>query len=549
LHASARVKHGGASLPSSEGKAALQIRYPQGSGADVFSLGMLLVALLTREPALGRNFRDQLGNIVRTLLDRRLFGETWVSGRELVRWLRLTKAAVLNPFFELERRLDEYGSVRFLAEELLGIALRCALRGASPPCYLPERNADAAAALKRLRFNFERVRRAFRIFQAVVSGEAEVAERQRRLAALVDWVAGQNAQVPPRAVPRPKLESQRALLEETLLLLHSAVPLPPSDPEAVTLLESYGYHTDWLQGHLGDLSGSMERGQVGTITTDQALIVDLVRYAYPFDLSSATVERLKEAWQLPMGSVQPVPQGLEGVAAWKKEHDDLHGRLVRFTAALATLEAFVKRLNWLFFEELANGLESGKNPVVVSLDRGARETVKESEASAAVTELEACRQFASERYRHQAARIRKTLEDWRQLSSPIQEALLARERFALTQEAELRQRQQEWQKMYKLFVGRLRRFLEELSAGPLGAWDAVLHKGVGLLKRWFGDTNQVCVKFTKQHLKVIRWKPDTQLQELRKIGLGPAAALEAALALDALEAIRQSVGIAIQMRV
>jgi hypothetical protein len=55
--------------------------------------------------------------------------------------------------------------------------------------------------------------------------------------------------------------------------------------------------------------------------------------------------------------------------------------------------------------------------------------------------------------------------------------------------------------------------------------------------------------FTKHHLKVIRWKPDIQLQELRKIGLGPATALEAALALDALEAIRQSVGIAIQMRV
>ncbi len=141
-----------------------------GPPADVFSLGMILLALLSPEAL--ASYRRALaatpwhsllpsfapepeaappGDLVRALLDRRAPG----AGGEAA-------GALLADFRDCEALLERCGPARPAAQELFGIVLRATLRGAAGQFYLADRGGDAREALRRMRVDLARAAESLR---------------------------------------------------------------------------------------------------------------------------------------------------------------------------------------------------------------------------------------------------------------------------------------------------------------------------------------------------------------------------------------------------
>ena len=161
---SATIKTG--QSPAS-GKAEVTVFRTLGPAADVYSLGMVLVSLLAQT--------DNLPGAQLIVRDLALaLGQSSASlkrptGRDLLRRLNGGNSHLAS-FLALPDRFDE--KTRFLAEELMGIALRCLVRGDG--YYLKDRSQSTQQGLKELREDFEHVRRAALAVAATAGGEEEM---------------------------------------------------------------------------------------------------------------------------------------------------------------------------------------------------------------------------------------------------------------------------------------------------------------------------------------------------------------------------------------
>src|SRR5262249_37600514 len=120
-----------------------------GFPADVYSLGMLLLAVLAGHPDVSA-FREALP-AVQIELEDFMPQRPELPSRALVQWLLGKSSKHLQVFHLYARRLASYGIVQPLAEELLGVVLRATLRGDPRVLYLTDRGADARPAMRRLR--------------------------------------------------------------------------------------------------------------------------------------------------------------------------------------------------------------------------------------------------------------------------------------------------------------------------------------------------------------------------------------------------------------
>jgi hypothetical protein len=142
-----------------------------GGAADVFSLGMILLALLCPGEEAVASYRRALaatpwptllpeagpdpetytpGALVRTLLD----GKAPAGGE--------AAGALLDDFRACEAHLAVYGTFRKAAQDLLGIVLGATVRGGPGWVYLDHRGDDARRALGRMRVDLERARAGLR---------------------------------------------------------------------------------------------------------------------------------------------------------------------------------------------------------------------------------------------------------------------------------------------------------------------------------------------------------------------------------------------------
>src|SRR5262249_253986 len=124
-----------------------------GFPADVYSLGMLLLAGLVRDPDVSA-FREALVS-VQIELEESLRDQVPLTGRALVQRLLSKSSKHLQVFHVYARRLEAYGVAQPLAEELLGIVLRATLRGDPHVFYLTDRGDDARTALQCLRTDLD----------------------------------------------------------------------------------------------------------------------------------------------------------------------------------------------------------------------------------------------------------------------------------------------------------------------------------------------------------------------------------------------------------
>jgi serine/threonine protein kinase len=176
-----------------------------GFPADVYSLGMLLLAVLVGSPDVA-DFREALPS-VQIELEADARAPTSRPSRALVQQLLSKPSKHLQVFHAYVHRLSVYGIAQPLAEELLGMVLRATLRGDPRAFYLTDRGADARPALRRLRDDLDAVRGAVRnaltAAQAAAVREARLAVLDRLRARLLKRAAEANS--PSRPVPPGRL--------------------------------------------------------------------------------------------------------------------------------------------------------------------------------------------------------------------------------------------------------------------------------------------------------------------------------------------------------
>jgi hypothetical protein len=134
-----------------------------GASADVFSLGMLLLFLLSPREDAPALWRKGLAAIQRAgvLLGKEMQLEL-CSPSALVRALLSQPSAEMEAFRRCEESLAVYETSRAGAQELLGMVLLATVRGDPERFYLPNRGSSATRALRMLRADLECVRTGLR---------------------------------------------------------------------------------------------------------------------------------------------------------------------------------------------------------------------------------------------------------------------------------------------------------------------------------------------------------------------------------------------------
>jgi serine/threonine protein kinase len=293
-----------------------------GFPADIYSLGMLLLAFLTGQPDVG-DFREALSS-VHIELEELLREPVPLPGRALVQRLLSNSSKHLQVFHAHAHRLASFGVAQPLAEELLGIVLRATLRGDAPVFYLTDRGADARVALQQLRADLDAVRAALR--SALVAAQA-TAVRESRLAVL--------DQLRSRLHQRPAESGSPARPDPAGRLLYPALDLGAAGEDHRERELAY---LAPLTSHPATVLGRWER-ELSRAAGDSPLAERkwdfLLRYCRVIDLENFSPVSFLEAYEgmaakVAQAPVSTDPAGVEDrerVLRWLDEHQGLAARL------------------------------------------------------------------------------------------------------------------------------------------------------------------------------------------------------------------------------
>jgi hypothetical protein len=462
--------------PEARGRGGVMVVLEKHCGfpADVYSLGMLLIALLAGHPEVG-DFREALPG-VQIELEEQCKGGGRPPGRALVHRLLARPSKHLHVFHAYAHRLAAFGVAQPLAEELLGLALRATLRGEGETFYLAHRGCDARPALARLRDDLDAVRAALR---AALATAQAAAVRESRLAVLDQFRARL-----PGAVSGPTRAPANAATGRLLF--------PPLDLGAAG--EAH------CQGELAYLPPSCQPAAVldrwerelGALPADRAAggAWDfLLRYCRRLELSHGLaahflVRHADLACQVvgPEASTEPArAEDRERTLAWVEQHRGLADRLARgpaFAELLGTLLAALKdRLvtPWDRALRVRRLLVFRRHAARVALSRSERAAIRDGDVHAALRGLCETAEEGARVRRQRVADFEQALARWRNWCAGRSwlDALDQLERAALGQCRQVDRLCQSWNEEWDATLGRLRDLLAEVDT-VLAAYDARL---------------------------------------------------------------------------
>jgi hypothetical protein len=450
-----------------------------GFPADIYSLGMLLVAVLTGHPDVS-DFREALPS-VHIELEEALREQPHLPSRALVQRLLGKPSKHLEVFHRYAHRLAPFGVAQPLAEELLGVALRATLRGDPRVFYLTDRGADARAALQRLRADLDAVRGALR--NTLTAAQAAVV-RAARLEVL-DQLQGRlhNRPLGPHALLR---------LDPAARLLYPALDLGAAGDEHCERELAY---LSPLARQPSSVLGRWERELTGPAGDSPAAGRPqdfLLRHCRRLDLSTqAPAEFLRRYQGLIENVVRASPsadpaqaEDRERVLRWVDDHQLLAIRLecgewfvglfLEFLNALrdkllTPWDRALRARRFLFFRRQA---------VHVSLSRAERGAVRDRETEAALETLLGAVREGAEARQQRAREFASSLAQWHAWCSdhPWLESVAQLEADALRQRQDIEARCGFWDQDCSWAVGRLRRCLTETTT-LLHAYDSLLAGG------------------------------------------------------------------------
>jgi hypothetical protein len=436
-----------------------------GFPADVYSLGMLLLAVLDGQPDVG-DFREALPGM-QIELEEHLRDRTSLPGRALVQRLLGERSKHLQVFHAYAHRLARYGVAQPLAEELLGVVLRAALRGDAEVFYLADRGADARPAMERLRADLDAVRDALR---SVLTAAQSAAVRETRLAVL-DRLRGRLHGERLDGVPLPRSNPAGRLLYPALDLgaagdVHCERELAYLSP---------------LTGQPGSVLGRWERELSGPVVDGAARgrVRDfLLRYCQRLELNaSPTAEFLRSYGELAAKVTQAGPaedparaEDRERVHRWVDEHRHLAERLecgpafVReFRDFLATLcdklltpwDRALHARRLLFFRRKA---------ALVPLNRTERSAIHDGEMAASLERLASAVRESEAARRRRDGDFEHALSAWRawRAGRSWLDSVTRLEVDALGQREEVEEACSKWDRDWSRVRSRLEEYLEQV---------------------------------------------------------------------------------------
>jgi hypothetical protein len=463
-----------------------------GFPADVYSLGMLLLAVLVGRPDVG-DFREALPG-VQIELEEHLRDEGPLPSRALVQRLLSLPSKHLHVFHAYAQRLGDYGVAQPLAEELLGMVLRATLRGDSRVYYLRDRGADARPAMQRLRADLDAIRNAAR--NAFTTAWA-AAVRDSRLVVL-DRL---RAMMSPAASSQPKqhaggAEARQARLEPAERLVYPTLDLGAAGEGHCA--EEVAYLAP-MTSRNGDLPASMPgavldrweqelSGLAGGSSAGRAWEF-LLRYCRVFNLDAAGAGRFLEchAELVEKVSRTSLPKDLaeaderERVRRWLDDHEALAERVKAGPLFLAALREFMAVLQDRFLTPWARVLRAKilllfrRSAVQVPLRRSERAAIHHEAIEAALERLAMVARdgvAAREQRRRDFERLLGSWKGWCAGRSWLG-AVGRLEAEAVRQWNDLHAASTAWEEGWNEVVENLRQYLAEIAT-LLRPYDALL---------------------------------------------------------------------------
>jgi hypothetical protein len=460
-----------------------------GFAADIYSLGMLLVAVLGGQPDVG-DFREGLAS-VQIELEEYLRDRPPLPSRALVQWLLSKQSRHLQVFHAFAHRLSWFGAAQPLAEELLGIALRALLRGDSRSFYLAHRGADARPALRRLRADLEAVRQA--LGNALTAAQASTV-REARLAVL-DQLRGRLKNLPVDSGTLPRSDPGGRLLYPALDM--GAAGGTHRDSELAYL------PADWQPDAALDRWERELGGQSSTGGGERNWDF-LVRYCRHIDASTASASQFLECFRNLEERVRQAARTTdpthseerEQLCRWLEKHRELAERLTWgkqfarvFRQFLASLcEKFL--LPWDRALRVKQFFVFKRQRAAVSLTRGERRAVCDADAVTALQQLVEKIQQGARVHEQRRHDFQSTLARWRTWCAGRSwlEALSHLEADAIRQHEEIEAASNRWEQEWTTAVSGLRRCLEEIQLilrpyAPLLTAEATLEEITASLSR------------------------------------------------------------------
>jgi hypothetical protein len=445
-----------------------------GFPADVYSLGMLLLAVLAGHPDVG-DFREALPG-VQIELEEYLRDRPALPGRALVQLLLRRPSKHLHVFHSYAQRLAAFGVARSLAEELLGLVLRATVRGDPRVFYLVDRGGDGRAAMRRLRADLDAVRTA--LSHALTTAQA-VGVRQARLATL-DQLRGGLHDRPIEADPTPRSSPEGRLLYPALDLGAAGddfrrgelAYLPPvADPTSV--LDRWERELAAPPGEGAAAGGSWDF---------------LVRYCRRIDLEPAAAGAFLErhrglAEGLARADLPNEParaEDRERGVFWVEEFQPLAERLEYGPRFVETLQAFLAVLKDRLLTPWDRALKASRlvffrrQSVRVPLSRAERAAIRDEAFGAGLEGLVSTVHKAIVARQRRAGDFERALARWRtwRAGRAWLDALSGLEAAALGQRGELEDNDRSWDQGWDAALAGLRDCLAHVSTALRG-YDAL----------------------------------------------------------------------------
>jgi hypothetical protein len=447
-----------------------------GFPADVYSLGMLLLAVLTGQPDVG-DFREALAGVLIELED--LLGDRVpLPGRALVQRLLGNPSKHLQVFHAHAQRLASFGVAQPLAEELLGIVLRATLRGDAQVFYLTDRGADARVALRRLRGDLDAVRAALR--SSLTAAQA-AAVREARLAVL-EQLRGRFYQRPVEAGHPARPDPADRLLYPTLDL--GAAGEEHRERELAYLAPLASQPASVLGLWERELSGPAGGGPVAERKGDF-----LVRYCRALDLDGLSPAGFLETCQGLTAKVGQAPpstdparaEDRERVLRWLDDHQALADRLRCGPEFGDLFEKFLANLRDRLLTPWDRALRTTRffffrrHAAAVSLNRTERMAVSLDAVEAGLERLAAAVERGLEVRRRRALDFAGALARWRawRAGRDWLDGLARLEADALRQRQRVEEDCAAWDREWARAHQQLRRCLGQVK-GVLRGFDALL---------------------------------------------------------------------------